>query len=822
METTPFFFTNFPEDATVDDLWSRFGRFGRVGEVYIPKKLDKQGRRFGFVKFRDVDDIERFLPTLSDIWIGSFKLRINRARFRRDEDNLGKQVQQHRPSVDFTLAQVQQGVSFKEVLAAKKVGNGSPSNAKSGDLEVIPKVVWEVEVEEDKMALLRGAYVGFLLQNMEVNLLQQFFMMDGYHGIKVTTLGHSKVLLSSNNEGEIKELIGSVGWWCQCFERFVPWSSDSVSSQREVWLNCYGVPLSAWGMSLFRTIRYKFGKFIGVDSPTREMQRGDIARVKVSTASEKLIDSSMAILVLNQKFTIRVVEDSGGWQGGGCRCHGGYPVRQEEASSMASIVGGVSVLATVEGDSVVGSDGDMSVGCQEVLGVGNKVVGKGEYLNPRMDVCQVSKVAGKSPNLLGNSHIVGQHVQPEVNGICRVNLNFDGDCRDEGVVSAIPDRPVGDATCHVLSKAMCLVPACDALLGGKTLESGGGGGHMPEEWEKDLGPPSGGGVDSINPSFLRTRKGDLNLYGPAQSNPFIEAVGNYDGPNQQSFGPLPNEKPCSLPAMVQKQKRGRPKGSTAKKTKKSLLTRSNAFLPMKQHRRLPRNSHGHTCFSKHRKSTHKGCCTAPLVNQGQSDSIHCPDGETQQIGDPNSIATADESRGIELEVVLPCSGSSNSRTGNQCDFQDMCSYVSDSMDNNNLVLANEIREGVEAAKLLGIQQQLEVYGKPEEKRRMLVTEILALDNKSETLGLTLEEVNVRKQKFEELWSILKSFDASIFFRSRSKWLKAVACYSVSKAVFYFGPTAFDLESGGAYGSGWVEVEFGVAKEFFLLGRNPVS
>ncbi|MCI22421.1 RNA-binding protein 25-like, partial [Trifolium medium] len=52
-ETTSFFFTNFPEDAKVTELWSKFARHGRVGEVYVPKKLDKQGRRFGFVKFKE-------------------------------------------------------------------------------------------------------------------------------------------------------------------------------------------------------------------------------------------------------------------------------------------------------------------------------------------------------------------------------------------------------------------------------------------------------------------------------------------------------------------------------------------------------------------------------------------------------------------------------------------------------------------------------------------------------------------------------------------------------------------------------------------------
>jgi RNA recognition motif-containing protein len=56
-DTTSFFFTNIPDEATTAELCDIFLKFGRVGEVYIPKKLDKRGRRFGFVKFKEVTEV---------------------------------------------------------------------------------------------------------------------------------------------------------------------------------------------------------------------------------------------------------------------------------------------------------------------------------------------------------------------------------------------------------------------------------------------------------------------------------------------------------------------------------------------------------------------------------------------------------------------------------------------------------------------------------------------------------------------------------------------------------------------------------------------
>jgi hypothetical protein len=79
--TTPFYFTNFPDNVKVMDLWGLFNKFGRVGEVYIPNKLDKKGQRFGFVKFKEVSNAKELEDRLGDVWWDSFKLRINLSRF---------------------------------------------------------------------------------------------------------------------------------------------------------------------------------------------------------------------------------------------------------------------------------------------------------------------------------------------------------------------------------------------------------------------------------------------------------------------------------------------------------------------------------------------------------------------------------------------------------------------------------------------------------------------------------------------------------------------------------------------------------------------
>jgi len=55
--------------------------------------------------------------------------------------------------------------------------------------------------------------------------------------------------------------------------------------------------------------------------------------------------------------------------------------------------------------------------------------------------------------------------------------------------------------------------------------------------------------------------------------------------------------------------------------------------------------------------------------------------------------------------------------------------------------------------------------------KLLVEDIPNLDAKGELVALSNEEVELRKVKFKEMWRLLKCREASVFQRSKSKWLK---------------------------------------------------
>nr|GEV04833.1 RNA-directed DNA polymerase, eukaryota [Tanacetum cinerariifolium] len=72
---------NFPDNTTSKDLWEVCQGYGTVVDVYIPNRKSKAGKRFAFVRFIKVENVDRLIGNLYTLWIGRMHLHAN-------EDNI--------------------------------------------------------------------------------------------------------------------------------------------------------------------------------------------------------------------------------------------------------------------------------------------------------------------------------------------------------------------------------------------------------------------------------------------------------------------------------------------------------------------------------------------------------------------------------------------------------------------------------------------------------------------------------------------------------------------------------------------------------------
>ncbi|KAL4563667.1 hypothetical protein LXL04_027712 [Taraxacum kok-saghyz] len=87
-KASTFFFTNFLENWSKDLLWQEFRKFGTVVDVFVARKRNKSGRKFGFGRFMRVRDIEKMEAELNNAWMDRFKLKANLDKYGRKEQRM--------------------------------------------------------------------------------------------------------------------------------------------------------------------------------------------------------------------------------------------------------------------------------------------------------------------------------------------------------------------------------------------------------------------------------------------------------------------------------------------------------------------------------------------------------------------------------------------------------------------------------------------------------------------------------------------------------------------------------------------------------------
>ncbi|GJS91413.1 RNA-directed DNA polymerase, eukaryota, nucleotide-binding alpha-beta plait domain protein [Tanacetum coccineum] len=109
------FVTNFPDNTTSKDLWEVCKGYGTVVDVFISDRKSKAGKRFAFVRFIKVENVDRLVGNLCTLWIGRMHLHANIARFDRPP------IHSSRPNIS-TRHAANGASSFASVL------KGNPNN----------------------------------------------------------------------------------------------------------------------------------------------------------------------------------------------------------------------------------------------------------------------------------------------------------------------------------------------------------------------------------------------------------------------------------------------------------------------------------------------------------------------------------------------------------------------------------------------------------------------------------------------------------------------------------------------------------------------
>uniref|UniRef100_K7M684 RRM domain-containing protein n=1 Tax=Glycine max TaxID=3847 RepID=K7M684_SOYBN len=322
-EITSFYFTRFGDDITEKDLWYHFKKWGDVREVFIAKRRNKTGRRYGFVRFKGLRDAQYTAKQLDKVVIGGLKLFVNipkyeREQLRRNEDGGGRQQshQEKFSSVDDRARYAHQSnpTSYLDALTRniwvpkrQTVVNTHDNNCGSSFSLV------HIEIGKEDSKWLENAWVGSL-QNPTLfeKVEDELWWLTGLD-LKPSYIGDDKVLLHGIKDEVAKQVMNAVSeGGSPLFQSLEKWNSKVRVESRLTWVYVWGVPIQVWSPKYFRQIMAAVGEFVDMDDEAEDRRRLDRARLLIKTSRAPNIQHTIDVVMEEETFKVYVVEECGG------------------------------------------------------------------------------------------------------------------------------------------------------------------------------------------------------------------------------------------------------------------------------------------------------------------------------------------------------------------------------------------------------------------------------------------------------------------------------------------------------------------------------
>ncbi|KAL2963017.1 hypothetical protein AAZX31_17G177400 [Glycine max] len=346
-DVTSFYFTRFPDDATEKDMWIHFKQVGDVREIFISRKRNRNGKRYGFVRFKGVKDVHQMEKKLDSMIFGGLKMYANTPKFGRARWDKSQTTargraesnQQQEVNRDTYLSMkpdlnvgAQQG-SYAEVVRrhipitkqrrtpAKELYTGDSSRS---------TMILDISLKGQQW--LQEAWVGRLKNLAMFDRIEDEMLWDIGENLSPKYIGDDMVLiLGLNEEKAMKVMEEEDTGWGDLFISLEKWNPKLRPGYRLTWVHCWGIPLMAWDIPHIKQIVSSIGEMVEADDDVEDLRKLDMARILIKTPWKPLIQHVVNVQIEGEIFTVNIVEESG-VSCARCQCW-----RQNEFSSSEEI-----------------------------------------------------------------------------------------------------------------------------------------------------------------------------------------------------------------------------------------------------------------------------------------------------------------------------------------------------------------------------------------------------------------------------------------------------------------------------------------------------
>lgn len=222
--STNFFFSGFSEDWKRPAMWRFFRKFGNVMDVFVPQKGAKNGRRFGFVRYKEARDEQWLVDRVTEVWAGLDPLVLNKARFSRSR-------MESSPSTKLCSATK----TYQVVPDCKLLATSQPQKFSSYADVVRRKFQTQAQasaVREEELSWLDRCLLAEAKSHELLNELSFLLEGAGFSNTKIKYVGGFRVLLEcTSRDAAQKVLHDGLPTLSDWFSWVCPWSIEKETQR---------------------------------------------------------------------------------------------------------------------------------------------------------------------------------------------------------------------------------------------------------------------------------------------------------------------------------------------------------------------------------------------------------------------------------------------------------------------------------------------------------------------------------------------------------------------------------------------------------------
>ncbi|KAJ4822701.1 hypothetical protein Tsubulata_044696 [Turnera subulata] len=252
-EVTSTYVENLPDRWIPTDIHLVLSKFGEVIDVYLPVKRAKNGKRFGFVRFKGCHDAKRLLESISSVVADNGNLCAQLARERKQERASTRQPSQllRNKTVPVRRADAftSQRKTYADTLKATPTDPSSGKEAFTGTTKIA------FSPTQETLEWLGRCAFGVTIDPLAQIDIPSLFSKHGYQITGVSKAGGDSFLTQFSSKTALEEFMEEEHeWLMQVFSMFRPWKHGDQATNRKCWVQVHGVPFQAWSMEFFNSV----------------------------------------------------------------------------------------------------------------------------------------------------------------------------------------------------------------------------------------------------------------------------------------------------------------------------------------------------------------------------------------------------------------------------------------------------------------------------------------------------------------------------------------------------------------------------------------